>query len=195
MAWRRRRAGRPRKDGARRRETTVAGRRGPDDHGSPELIWRKARVANGSTAPVEIIDVAGILFAHEKISHEELGVLRLLARWLSEVRAAFGIPAGSPGGLWVAITSGSGLGHSAWGLHSASGSSPGGDRALFRLVELHQHFAGPRRGSQLSRIMGVAAGERRPGNMAALLELRQGLREIGELQRRGRRHDYRVPAP
>jgi hypothetical protein len=35
--------------------------------------------------------------------------------------------------------------------------------------------------------MGIAAAERRPSNNAELLELRQGLREIGELQRRGRR--------
>jgi hypothetical protein len=64
VAWRRRRAGRPRKDGARRRETTAAGRRGPDDRGTAELIKRKARAANGSAIAVEVIDVAGTLAAN-----------------------------------------------------------------------------------------------------------------------------------
>jgi hypothetical protein len=120
--------------------------------------------------------------------------VRLLAGWLRQVRVAFGLPAASPGGLWAAILAGQRGGRLIpFGIsnHQASG----GDSPLFRLVELHQHFDGRQRGPQLSLVMGVAAGERRPGDMAELLELHQGLRDIRELQRRGWRHDHRVPTP
>jgi hypothetical protein len=58
MAWRRRRGGRPKKADAKRRRTTLSGRAPDRDLGSPELVYRKTRVANGSPVPVELVDCA-----------------------------------------------------------------------------------------------------------------------------------------
>ena len=58
MAKHRRRAGRPRKDGARRRATTAAARP-PADLCTIELIFRKPYTVNGAAEPVEIIDIGG----------------------------------------------------------------------------------------------------------------------------------------
>lgn len=78
------RRGRPKKANARRRATTLAGRRAPDDLRSPELIKRKARATNGSPVAIELIDTAGILLAHGLIEDTELATLRMLANWLHQ---------------------------------------------------------------------------------------------------------------
>jgi hypothetical protein len=182
VAWRKR--GRPRLATARRRATTRAGRRSPEDLGSPELIKRKARVANGSAVPVELVDTAGILLAHHLIEPEELLILRLVASWLRQLRVAFGLPAGSPGGLWAAITTGQRGG--GWAATLSAISKGGGDRALFRLAELYEHFAELGQLERLALVMQIAAGEARPTNAHALAELRAGLQTVMALQRRGR---------
>ena len=182
MAWRKR--GRPRLATARRRATTCAGRLSPEDLGSPELIKRKARVANGSAVPVELVDTAGILLAHHLIETEELLILRLVASWLHQVRVAFGLPAGSPGGLWAAITTGQRGG--GWAATLSATSKGGGDRALFRLAELYAHFAGLAQLDRLALVMRIAAGETAPANRRTLGELCTGLQVVANLQRHGR---------
>jgi hypothetical protein len=132
-----------------------------------------------------VIDVAGTLAAHEKITVEELATLRQLAGWLHQVRVAFQLPAASPRGLWVAILSGGGLARGA-----AVDQRSGGDAALFRLAELHRHFAELHQLDRLGLIMRIAAGESWPANAHALDELRSGLQIVINLQRRGR---HRAP--
>jgi hypothetical protein len=188
---RRDRRGRPRQANAKRRATTLAERRSPDDLGSPELVRRKARVANGSAEAVELRDVPGILCAHHLIEPDELLILRLLASWLRQVGTAFRLKDNSAGGLWAAILSGH-HGSPIWGMPIGSGDlSNIGNRAMFRLGQLHALFTGPQRALLLSRIMAVAAGETWPKDHKELKELRRGFAEIGELQRRGRRRKGR----
>jgi hypothetical protein len=186
------RRGRPRKANAKRRQTTTAGRRAPDDHGSPELAARKRRVANGSAEPVELRDVSGILCAHHLIEAEELATLRLLAQWLRALALAHHIGQAPPGGLWSALTSGAGF--TGWFVPPA-GSARGADRAAFRLAELFQHFAELRALDQLALVLRVALAEGYPADQEALAELRAGVRIIMELQRRGRRRPIRRGGP
>jgi hypothetical protein len=42
-------------------------------------VARKTRIANVSAAPVELVETAGILLAHDRITGEELLTLRLFA--------------------------------------------------------------------------------------------------------------------
>ena len=81
--------------------------------------------ANGSAVTPELIDVAGVLAAHELLEPAELMLLRQLSTWLYQVRAAFGLRTGGVGGLWAAIVAGGSVGH-----RVANG--PGSD-TLFRL--------------------------------------------------------------
>jgi hypothetical protein len=183
MAMRRskgRRTGRPRKANARRRATTTAGRRPPIDSGSPELVYRKTRVANGSAATVEL--------PHHLIEDAELVAVRLIADLLAQFRRAFGTRLANPSGLWAAITSGTGLG-------SIAMPSPtsGGSRALMRLTELHQHFADLGMLERLALIIRVALAEGPPADAHELAELRAGLHAFLALQRRGRGPRHQPP--
>jgi hypothetical protein len=94
---------------------------------------REARAGNGSAASVELIDVPGILLAHNSIEVEEFLALRLLASWLAQFRRGFGLRQASVAGLWAALTSGARGG-------AVQPAGAGGDRALFRLIELHAYF-------------------------------------------------------
>jgi hypothetical protein len=117
------------------------------------------------------------------ITPEEMVVLRLLSDWLRQVRRGLGLNSqgASPAGLWAAITSRTALG-------AAAMPAPFGvDRALFRLMELHAHFRDLGALEELGLIMRVAAAENAPGNARTLALLRETLRIIGELIRRGRR--------
>ena len=180
---RKHRRGRPRKAGARRRATTTAGRRPPADYRSLESIPRKARAGNGVAPPVELVDVAGVLFAHELIDPGELATLWQLAGWLHQLALACGLKSAGVGGLWGALLSGQRGGRS-WLAPDARRS--GGDVAARRLAELHEFFGRLGQLEGLALIMAVAAGERRPGDRAELFELRGGLQVIAEMQRRGR---------
>jgi hypothetical protein len=180
MAWRRGHRGRPRKANARHRATTLAGRRAPPDLGSPELIRRKIRVANGSAVPVELVDVAGVLAANELIVDEELVALRMLADWLRRLRVALQLRQASPGGLWAAITSGAGIGTIAMSV------PVGGDRALLRLGELFAHFTAIDQLEVLRLVIRIAGHEAHPANAFELARLRYGIQLVMHLQRRGR---------
>jgi hypothetical protein len=58
---------------------------------------------------------------------------------------------------------------------------------LFRLIELHRHFARLRQLEVLALVMRVASGEAHPETAADLAELRAGLAIIADMQRgRGR---------
>jgi hypothetical protein len=181
------RRGRPRQVDAKRRRTTAAGRAVDRDLGSPELIVRKARAGNGSAAPVELVDVAGILLAHHLIEPDEWGALRLLASWLGQFRRGFGLREASVNGLWSALTSGVRGG-------AVQPTGAGGDRALFRLVELHAYFR--ERGRPERRLLlalQVAAGEASPADEAELVELKSALRAVLALYRSGRGPRRRPP--
>jgi hypothetical protein len=191
VAHRRRRLerrGRPRNSDARRRATTLADRRAPDDLGSPELRIRKLKAANSSEVPVELADPAGILAAHYMICADELATLRLLTGWLRNVQHVFGLPRGSPDGLWTAILSGN------RGAKWAPLNPGGGDAALFRLAQLHVYFGQLDQRDRLALCMGIAAGELWPADRRALRELRAGLQTIASLQKRGRRRMDPPPA-
>jgi hypothetical protein len=158
------------------------------DRGSPELVYRKAMVANGSGVAIELVDTAGILLANHLIEPEEMLVLRLLAVWLRQVQIAFRLKGNSTGGLWGAILSGQRGGSKGWTFPiGANDPSNIGNHAMFKLGQVHDWFTGPQRVLQLNLIMRVAVGETWPGDSGELLELRRGLHEIKELQRHGRR--------
>jgi hypothetical protein len=178
VAHKRRRRGRPREANARRRATTLAGRRPLVDFGSPELVARKRAVSNGSAAAVELIDYADILAVNDLLDREELVALRLVARWLVQLRRALNLPTASPHGLWAALASGQRAGQ--W----APPATVGGDRALLKLTELHLLFT--RQLEVLGLIVRLAAGEAPPRTTDELVALRSGLRMVMEWQRHGR---------
>jgi hypothetical protein len=99
-----RRRGRPRLAHAKRRTTTREGRRtgaDPVDLGSPPLLRRKARVANGRTDLP--LSGAAVLFAHELIDREQFDRLGEVTRWLQLIARAWDGRDGSVGGLWRSI--------------------------------------------------------------------------------------------
>jgi hypothetical protein len=122
MAWHKR--GRPRKANAKRRATTIAGRRGETDTGTEELRRRKRRIAAGR----EDLELTGaaVLFAHEHLDRQQfdtLGVVTVLLQLahehldrqqfdtlgvvtvlLQQAARGWGGRDGSVSGLWEAIT-------------------------------------------------------------------------------------------
>jgi hypothetical protein len=190
VAWRKGRRGRPRKAIAKRRATTLAGRRPEVDRGSPELVVRKIAVANGSTVPVELVDVIGILVANELIVDEEVVALRLLSDWLRQAAVAFGLPQASPGGLWATLVAQAGRTGGWW----AGQERPGGDRAMFRLGELFDYFGATDQLELLRFLIRVVGNEAPPENAHQLARLRYGAQIIMALQRRGRHTQVRRSA-
>jgi hypothetical protein len=184
MAWRKGRRGRPRKHV--KRPTTLAGRRPAIDHGSPELVQRKIHVANGSTAPVELVDVVGVLFANELIVDEELIALRLVAEWLTALARVFHLPQASPGGLWSALQARAGQTGGWWTAQLGGGNVPGANRAKFRLDELFDHFTAIDQLEVLRLIIRIAGNEAGPSSAFELAKLRYGAQLVMQLQRRGR---------
>ena len=109
------------------------------------------------------------------------------ASWLTQLRRGFGHREASVSGLWAALTSG------ARG-DSAQPTGAGGDRALFRLIELHAYFrelGRPER--RLLLALRVAAGEAAPTDDRELAELKSALRGVLALQRSGRGPRRRPP--
>jgi hypothetical protein len=190
MAWRRRRGGRPKKADAKRRRTTLSGRAPDRDLGSPELFYRKTRVANGSPVPVELVDIGGILAANELIVDEELVTLRMVADWLSRAAVAFSLPQASPGGLWSALLSQAGRTGGWWTSQFGGGNVRGTTLALFRLGELFDHFAAIDQLPALQLVIRIAGNEAHPENAFELARLRHGLQLVRRLQRRGRQLGY-----
>jgi hypothetical protein len=93
------RRGRPRKANARHRQTTVAGRRAPDDYGSDELRGRKLRA---TTRPDVEISAVGVLFGRGLIDAEQYDTLGTIVMWLERLaRAWAGL--GGVTGLWYSI--------------------------------------------------------------------------------------------
>ncbi len=109
------------------------------------------------------------------------------ASWLTQLRRGFGHREASVSGLWAALTSGARGG-------SAQPTGAGGDRALFRLIELHAYFrelGRPER--RLLLALRVAAGEAAPTDDRELAELKSALRGVLALQRSGRGPRRRPP--
>ena len=107
MAHNRRRVGGPRRHrggrkfdlNARRRQTTRAGRRGPDDRGSL-LLRAKKRAATGRE-DVEMTP-AGVLYGHGYLDNAQYSALGWVTQLLQRISRSFGRGA-APAGLWSAI--------------------------------------------------------------------------------------------
>jgi hypothetical protein len=101
MAWRRGRRGRPHKANAKRRQTTVAGRRGEPDTGTTELRRRKRRATGREDLE---LTGAGVLFGHDLLDRQQFDTLGMITRLLQRLAVAWG---GTDGvtGLWLSITS------------------------------------------------------------------------------------------
>jgi hypothetical protein len=96
----RRRRGRPRQAQARRRATTLAGRRAPDDLGTEQLRRRKVRA---TSRPDLEISGAGVLLGRDLIDIEQYTVLMTITMWLERLmRGWAGV--GGVTGLWHSIT-------------------------------------------------------------------------------------------
>jgi hypothetical protein len=96
------RKGRPRKLNARRRATTLAGRRAPDDQGTPQLRAKKRAVTSRENLE---INPAAALFGHGAIDALQYETLGLISLWLRTLARAWGGEA-SVTGLWAAILGG-----------------------------------------------------------------------------------------
>jgi hypothetical protein len=96
------RRGRPKLANARRRATTVAGRRAPDDQGTPQLRAKKRAVTLRENLE---INPAAALFGHGAIDALQFETLATLSLWLRTLAQAWGGTA-SVNGLWAAIAGG-----------------------------------------------------------------------------------------
>jgi len=99
MAWHKR--GRPRRANAKRRQTTVAGRRGEADTGTEELRRRKRRVTGREDLE---LTGAAVLFAHEHLDRQQFDTLGVVTVLLQQAARGWGGRDGSVSGLWEAIT-------------------------------------------------------------------------------------------
>jgi hypothetical protein len=112
------------------------------------------------------------------IEPEEMLAVRLVASWLTQFRRGFGLGQASVSGLWAVLTSG--------GARGSAAVETGGDRALFKLIELHQYLGELGRSDQLMLVLRIAASEASPADARELAELRAGLQTVLALRRRGR---------
>src|SRR6267143_3146325 len=99
MAWHKR--GRPRRANAKRRQTTVAGRRGEADTGTEELRCRKRRVTGREDLE---LTGAAVLFGHDLLDRQQFDTLGTITELLQRVARAWGGRDGNVTGLWQAIT-------------------------------------------------------------------------------------------
>jgi hypothetical protein len=99
MAWRKR--GRPRQANAKRRQTTVAGRRGAPDSGTAELRRRKRRVTGREDLE---LTGAAVLFGHDLLDRQQFDALGVVTALLQQAARGWGGRDGSVSGLWEAIT-------------------------------------------------------------------------------------------
>jgi hypothetical protein len=93
------RRGRPKKANARRRATTVAGRRTPDDLGTSELRGRKIRA---TTRPDVEINGAGVLYGRGHLDAQQYDVLSTVTLWLEHLARGWG-GLGGVHALWLSI--------------------------------------------------------------------------------------------
>jgi hypothetical protein len=98
---RRDRRGRPRQAQAKRRQTTVAGRRGEPDTGTAELRRRKRRATGREDLE---LTGAAVLFAHDHLDRQQYDTLGVTTELLRRIARAWGRD-GSVPGPWDAITS------------------------------------------------------------------------------------------
>jgi uncharacterized protein YjbI with pentapeptide repeats len=115
--------------------------------GEATLQWADLTQADLSQVNLSRADLREANLRKAELSgSDELTTLRLLAGWLRQVQIAFHLKTGSPGGLWAAILSGQRGGGRGWAMPiSVRDRASGGDRALFRLGELHTHPKSPGR--------------------------------------------------
>jgi hypothetical protein len=170
--------GRPRVAHAKRHTTTREGRRtgqDPIDGGSPWLMRRKVRVANGRTDLP--LDGGAVLFAHDLIDREQFDRLGEVTRWLQATARAWGGRDGSVSGLWSSIIA------AATRMGSAVAAVPAGaDAARFRLVRALSRLDGSRdlvvelaEGRVPPVVVHVLEGTLTAGDYAQLARLRVGL--------------------
>ena len=98
MAWHKR--GRPRRANAKRRQTTVAGRRGEADTGTEELRRRKRRVTGREDLE---LTGAAVLFGHDLLDRQQFDTLGLITGLLQRLAVGWG-GTGGVSGLWLSIT-------------------------------------------------------------------------------------------
>jgi hypothetical protein len=155
MAWRRRieRRGRPRRADAKRRAT----------HGSRAPGPRRSRIARAGLpqGPCQQRQRRPRRAGRRHRGPERARAARHRidadrptagVPWLRQVQRAFHLSQASPNALWAAITSGARAGQ--W---TPLSNISGGDRALFRLAELHR----PLRRAGPARSVGARHGSRR----------------------------------
>jgi hypothetical protein len=95
------RRGRPRQAQARRRATTLAGRRAPDDLGTSELRARKMRATTRGDLE---ISGAGVLYGRGHLDAEQYDVLATVTLWLERLARAWGgLGLGGVHALWLSI--------------------------------------------------------------------------------------------
>jgi hypothetical protein len=91
------RRGRPRKIGAKRRATTVAGRSSEPDKGTRELRRRKRRAT--TREDLEISPIA-VLFGRGLLDSTQYDTLALVADWLRRLAWNLGPKTHAVAGLW-----------------------------------------------------------------------------------------------
>jgi hypothetical protein len=191
MAWRRRdRRGRPRKANARRRATTAAGRRAPDDLGTPELRLRKVRATTRDNLEINGV---GVLYGRGLIDAAEYDTLGTIVMWLQRLARDWG-GAGGVHGLWNSIM-GAAMptpGHTHLVNDITSGLADGARRqlvrALNRLDGSRSLVVSLAEGQVPALVLRVLDGKTTPADKVELERLRVSLGDIGE----GRRNRMRT---
>jgi hypothetical protein len=169
------RRGRPPKAGAKRRQTTVNGRRPGFDRGS-ELLLAHRRQATGRDDLCD--DLADALLGWQLIDREEHATLIELVGLVHLMHRAFGVAAGRPAQNWRSILAGAGRGSGGDDLVIP----PGAQRARRRLKQLEEALPAPCWSAITEAIDGTPP---RPELLAAwLVDLHHGLAEIAQHRRR-----------
>lgn len=141
--------GRPRKEGARRRETTRALRRGERDRGSDRLRLQRIALTGREDLPV---DPLGVLHGRDHLGQAQYHAGRDIGDLIEVVQRSLGVATGSVQGGWLAILSGGAI----RGAAPVSGAASG---ALRLLDKLRDRIADP---VMAEVTFAICAGEWRP---------------------------------
>jgi hypothetical protein len=124
----RHRRGRPRNPTARRRATTLAGRRAPADVGTAELRWHRVTLTTRGDLPDDLL---GALYGHGMIEVELYDAGRAFGDLVRLVRRGMGLGDASPAGTWRGILAAA----MARSVHPLT-DVPGADRARITLARI-----------------------------------------------------------
>jgi hypothetical protein len=167
---RRDRRGRPRNALAKRRQTTLAGRRGEVviDHGTEELQRQRRLATTRADLPNDLL---GVLYGHGVLEGPEYAAGRDLGELVRLVRLGYGLTEASPAGAWRNILTAAHAGGQV-----SNAAYPGAERARRVLARLRREL-----GRAIWRAVSDAVDSIWPEDFGRFIVLlRSGLQTLAE---------------